>query len=123
MVCGTFVSDPILSAALDTGESYIIAFCTLVPYASLVNFVRHWSQQPGEKLTREAYSTSVQNAMMYDSPVSSAADKIGSETNVPQTISTIIINVERDANFAENIKHKEAMAKSITNDYKKYKFD
>ena len=60
---------------------------------------------------------------MYDSPVATAADNIGPETNIPQTMSTIIINVERDARFAENIKHKQAMANSISNDYKKYKFD
>lgn len=87
------------------------------------NFVGHWSAAPGEGVERTAYGESIQHAMMYDSPISTAADKIGPETNVPQTISCIVTNVTRDREYHKEIQHKQAMNKSAAADAAKWKFD
>lgn len=87
------------------------------------NFLRHWSQEPGERLEKESYGYSIQHAMAYDSPVATAADKVGAETNVPGTIHTVIVDLERDPKFEANIKHKQAMNKSAAADAMKWKHD
>lgn len=87
------------------------------------NFTRHWSQEPGDRLERVAYGYSIQHAMQYDSPVATFADKIGDQTSVPQTINTIVTNIERDASFVDNIKHKQAMDRSASADAKRWKYD
>ena len=87
------------------------------------NFVGHWSQPPGEGRTRVAHGLSIQHALMYDSPLSTAARKIGPETNVPQTMSYIIVNVDRDKKYGAEIEHKQAMNKSAAADAAKWKYD
>lgn len=87
------------------------------------NFVKHWSQEPGDKLERVAYGYSIQHAMQYDSPVATSADEVGEQTSVPGTIDTIITNVERDSSFESNIKHKQAMDRSAAADAKRWKHD
>lgn len=87
------------------------------------NFSRHWSQEPGDRLERVAYGYSIQHAMIYDSPVSSAAEKIGANTNIPGTIHTVVVDLERDPKFEANIKHKQAMNKSAGEDAMKWKHD
>ena len=87
------------------------------------NFVGHWSLGPGEGVTKTAHGMSIQHALQYDSPVSTSADKIGAETNVPQTMQYVIVNVDRDEEYGAEFEHKQAMNKSAAADAAKWKFD
>lgn len=87
------------------------------------NFVGHWSLEPGEGVTRTAVGKSIQHAMMYDSPVSSAADKLGDDTNVSGTMQTIITNVEKDDSVIDDLDRKKQHADSVTRDMKRWRHD
>lgn len=89
----------------------------------VTNWVGHWSLEPGEPMTRTAVGKSVQDAMLNDSPVSFAAEKIGKETNVPGTMQTVIINVVKDESFSQDIEHKQNMNQSAERDAARWKHD
>ena len=87
------------------------------------NFVGHWSLGPGEGVTKTAYGMSIQHALQYDSSVSTAADKIGAETNVPATIQYVIVDVDRKEEYGAEFEHKQAMNQSAAADAAKWKYD
>lgn len=87
------------------------------------NFVGHWSLGPGEGITKVAHGLSIQHALMYNSPLSTTASKIGPETNVPQTMQYVIVDVDRDEQYGAEIEHKQAMNKSAADDAAKWKYD
>lgn len=87
------------------------------------NYVRHWSQKPGEMIKRDAYGNSIQHALTHDSSVSSGADKIGPETILPRVIDTIIIDVEHGEEFGDTLKKKQQADAHAAKDISKYKFD
>jgi hypothetical protein len=87
------------------------------------NFVSHWSLGPGEGITKVAHGMSIQHALKYDSPVSSAVDGIGPETNVPRTIQYVIVNVDRDEKYGEEFEHKQAMNRSAAADATRWNHD
>lgn len=87
------------------------------------NYVRHWSQKPGEMIKKDAYGNSIQHALTHDSSVSSGADKIGPETILPRVIDTIIIDVEHDSQHADTMKKKQQADAHAAADIAKWKHD
>jgi len=81
----------------------------------VLNYERHWSQKPGDRLERVAYGTSIQHAFTHDSTVSSGADKIGPETSLPRVINTVFIKEEPvdDDTLSNNQQAKDHAAKDI----------
>lgn len=80
----------------------------------VINFKKepsYWNNTPDAIITRDAYGYSIQHALTHDSPISSGADKVGSETNLPWVIDYVIINVEhdKDGSFARKIEQDQKM--------------
>ena len=80
----------------------------------VINFKKepsYWNNTPDAIITQDAYGYSIQHALTHDSAVSSGADKVGSETSLPQVIDYVIINVEhdKDGSFARKIEQDQKM--------------
>lgn len=87
------------------------------------NFVGHWSLEPGQGVERTAVGKSIQHAMKYDSPVSSAADHVGDKTKVYGTMQTVITNVERDEKFGDELEQLQRSKQHVAKDMAKWKYD